>query len=104
MNTRLSRSTVTFLKPFSLSGYGGELPAGDYEVVVEEELLQGRTFEAWRRTATYLTVRGRGGLAGRTEMRATTDRDLDVALGRDQAASQDRHHSDAALSPQEDLK
>lgn len=104
MNTRSSRSTVTFFNPFSLSGYSGELPAGDYEVIVEEDLLQGNNFVAWRRTATYLTVCGRGSHAGRTEMRATTNLDLNAALSRDQAATQNTNDSDAALFPQEDMK
>ncbi len=34
------------------------MPAGDHEDLVEEELLQGLSFEAYRRTATFLTVRG----------------------------------------------
>lgn len=104
MNMRSSRSTVTFSHAFALSGYPGELPAGDYEVVVEEELLQGLSFEAWRRTATYLMVRGKGAQAGRTEMRATTERDLNAALSRNQVVTQSDNDSEAALSPQEDLK
>ncbi len=102
MNMRSTRSTVTFSNPFTLSGYSGELPAGDYEVLVEEELLQGLSFEAYRRTATYLTVRGRGSHAGRSELRAISDRDLREALGRDAVLSQTNNHSEAALSPQED--
>jgi hypothetical protein len=47
---------------------GRTCPPGDYEVLVEEELLQGLSFEAYRRTATYLTVRGRGRHAGRSEL------------------------------------
>ena len=104
MNMRSTRSTVTFSNPFTLPGYPGELPAGDYEVLVEEELLQGLSFEAYRRTATYLTVRGRGARAGRSEMRATTERDLKEALSRDADTTETNNHSDAALSPQEDLK
>ncbi|TCM76788.1 hypothetical protein [Rhodovulum steppense] len=102
MLTRSTRRTVTFFNPFPLSGYVGELSAGDYEVIVEEELLQGLSFEAWRRTATYLTVHGRGSPAGRTEMRATTEQDLTAALGRDQAETRGNTDSEAALSPQED--
>jgi hypothetical protein len=90
------------LNPFTLSGYPGDLPAGDYEVLVEEELLQGLSFEAYRRTATYLTVRGRGRNAGRSELRAISDNDLKEALSRDAALSQTTNHSEAALSPQED--
>ncbi len=102
MNMRSTRSTVTFSNPFTLSGYPGDLPAGDYEVLVEEELLQGLSFEAYRRTATYLTVRGKGSHAGRTELRAISDSDLKEALSRDQAATEKNDHRDAALSPQED--
>lgn len=105
MNTRSTSSTLTFSNPFTLPGYPGELPAGDYELLVEEEILQGLSFEAYRQTATYLTVRGRGSHAGRSELRAISDRDLKEALSRDQAASEDqKNHSDGALSPQEDSK
>jgi hypothetical protein len=104
MNMRSSRSTVTFSKAFTLGGYPGELPAGDYEVLVEEELLQGLSFEAHRRTATYLTVRGRGSHAGRTELRAISESDLKEALSRDATTTETNNHSEAALSPQEDLK
>lgn len=104
MNMRSTRSTVTFSNPFTLPGYPGDLPAGDYEVLVEEEPLQGLSFEAYRRTATYLTVRGRCSHAGRTELRAISDSDLKEALSRDATTNETNNHSEAALSPQEDLK
>lgn len=104
MNTRSTTLTMTFSNPFSLAGYCGALPAGDYEVVIEEERLQGLSFEVWRRTSTHLTVRGRDSHIGRTEMRATTEHDLNTALSRDRAATQDTNESEAALSPQEDLE
>ena len=44
MNMRSITSTVTFSNPFTLSGYPGDLPAGEYEILVEEELLQGLSF------------------------------------------------------------
>ena len=104
MNMRTTRSTVTFSNPFALSGYPGDLPSGDYEVLVEEEPLQGLSFEAYRRTATYLTVRGKGSRAGQSELRVTTESDLKEALSRDAATTETNNHSEAALSPQEDLK
>ena len=104
MNMRSIRSTVTFSNPFTLLGYTGDLPAGDYEVLVEEELLHGLSFEAYRRTATYLTVRGRGSHAGRSELRAISEKDLKEALSRDHDPTEMNNHSEAALSPQEDLK
>ncbi|MCO8146944.1 hypothetical protein NHN26_17305, partial [Rhodovulum tesquicola] len=90
------------VNPFTVPGYSDELPAGDYDLLVEEELLQGLSFEAWRRTATYLTVQGRGSHAGRTEMRAMTEHDLTAALSRDRAANHENDHSEAAPSPQEE--
>lgn len=104
MNMRSSRSTVTFANRFVLSGYPGDLPAGNYEILVEEEQLLGISFDAYRRTATYLVVQGKAGQAGRTEMRATTESDLNAALRRDQKAAGPTNHSEAALSPLEDLK
>lgn len=76
MNTRSSRLMVTFSHPFALVGYADELPAGGYEVIVEEELIQGLSFEAYRTTATYLLVHGRGGRAGRTELRLITQKEI----------------------------
>ncbi len=104
MNMRSTRSTMTFSNPFTLAGYPGELPAGDYEVLVEEELLQGLSFEAYRRTATYMTVHGKGVHAGRSERRLTTESDIKEALRRDADTSETNNHSEAALSPQEDLQ
>lgn len=104
MNRRSTRSTVTFSNPFTLPGYPGELPAGDYEVLVEEELLQGLSFEAYRRTATYMTVRGTGAHAGRSELRVTSVSDLKEALRRDADIPEANNHSEAALSPQEDTR
>jgi hypothetical protein len=83
MATRSTSSTVHFLRPFTLTGYTDELPPGEYEVLVEEELLEGLSFAAYRRTATYLTVRGRGRMAGRAELRPINETDLETALGPD---------------------
>ncbi|RYG89537.1 hypothetical protein EU803_16985 [Loktanella sp. IMCC34160] len=101
---RSIRSTVTFSNPFTLPGYPGDLPAGTYEVLIEEELLRGLSFEAYRRTATFITVRGRAAHAGRSENRATTESDLTEALRRDAETSEANNHSEAALSPQEDTR
>lgn len=104
MNTRSTRSTVTFSAPFAVAGYADELPSGKYEVLVDEERIHGLSFEAWRRTGTYLLVQGNGARVGQTEMRATSEGDLNDALSRDQAATLTRSDSEAALSPQENLK
>lgn len=102
MLTRSTRSMVTFSNDFKISNWKRELPAGTYEIVVEEELLQGLSFEAYRHTATYLMVQGRGSHAGQTTMYMTTKEDLDHALACDREVSETTNNSDAALSPQED--
>ena len=99
LHPRSARTKVTFSNPFSLPGYAGALPAGEYEVLVEEELLEGLSFEAWRRTSTYLTVRGRGTSTGRTELRSISDSDLKAALNRDAAVADMRHQSGAVVPP-----
>lgn len=101
---RSSRSKVTFSNAFSFPGYSGELPAGRYEVVVEEELLRGLSFEAYRRTATFLRVKGRGRHAGRTEMRPITKHDLDTALSRDRAHTENDNRIEAPRSALADMK
>lgn len=88
MDSRSTTSTVTFAHPFHIAGYEDELPAGDYEVVVDEDLLQGLSFEAYRRSGTFLLIHGWAGSWGAVEMRSIDPRDLEAALARDQAASE----------------
>lgn len=102
MLTRSTRSMVTFSNDFTIGDSQRELPAGTYEIVVEEELLQGLSFEAYRRTGTYLMVRGRGSHAGQTTMHMTTQEDLEHAMACDRALSETTNDSEAALSPLED--
>lgn len=82
MSTRPSRLTATFSHPSVLAGYADELPAGPYEVIVQEELLQGISFVAYRTAATYLLVHGKGGRAGRTGLRLFPRNDLKTAQSR----------------------
>ncbi len=87
MEPRITTSTVTFAHPFLIPGHKGELPAGSYEFLVEEELLQGVSFEAYRRTASWLVVGNLRRPQAPFEMRDVSPRDLDAALDRDRAAT-----------------
>lgn len=86
MNSRSTKSTVTFAHPFRIAGYDDELPAGDYDVLVDEDLMEGLSFEAYRRTASYLLIGNQAGGRGPAEMRPIDPQDLDAALARDQAS------------------
>lgn len=56
MTTRTKRETVTFRYPFALDGMSRILPAGDYEVVTDEEMIEGLSFPVYRRLATMMMV------------------------------------------------
>lgn len=102
MFMRSIRSMVTFSNDVTIGDSQEELPAGTYEIVVEEELIHGLSFEAYRCTATYLMARGRGSNAGHTTMQMTTKEELEHAMACDRALSETTNDSEAALSPQKD--
>src|SRR5215207_1394253 len=59
---RTTRESVTFERPFSLYTLDGMQPAGTYIVEIDEELIEGLSFLAYRRVATtiYLPLHHRG--------------------------------------------
>lgn len=56
MTMRTTKSSVTFLRPFRLGTFGEQLPAGRYPIETDEELLEGMSFPAYRRTATIMQL------------------------------------------------
>lgn len=56
MQTRRIRQTIRFRERFSLSGVGAPLPAGDYVIIEDEELMEGLSWIAYRRTGTFIEV------------------------------------------------
>ncbi|CAN5673970.1 hypothetical protein BH11PSE3_BH11PSE3_48590 [soil metagenome] len=54
MSIRTTLTSVTFNRPFSLSMIDARQPAGTYQLVTEEEPIEGVSFAAYRRTATLL--------------------------------------------------
>lgn len=54
MTVRTSQTSVTFARPFSLSGLDEVQAAGTYTVQTHEETLPGLSFIAWRRIATLI--------------------------------------------------
>ena len=82
MNIRSSSKQVTFAHPFTMPGFTEPLPAGHYDILIEEELLQGLSFEAYRRISTHMMVTGQ---TGRVEMCPIMEKDLETAINRDLA-------------------
>jgi hypothetical protein len=85
MIARSLNQTVVFNKPFLLRGLGRVLPAGDYRVVTDEELIEGISFPAYRRVSTMIFVPAAHG-ASRVEMVTIDPLDLRGALDRDAAS------------------
>ena len=56
MTIRSRRETITFRHPFRIKGIDRSLPAGAYEVVTDEEMIEGLSFAAYRRVATMIVV------------------------------------------------
>jgi hypothetical protein len=84
MNARTKRKTVTFRMPFLLEGVGRRLPAGSYEVITDEEMIEGLSFPVYRRIATMMLVPGR--LSGSLEMVSVNPDALAAALEREASA------------------
>lgn len=61
MTIRTTSRTVTFTRPFVLSGIVEEQPAGTYTVETDEELLQTASVPAYRRISTLIRLPGRPG-------------------------------------------
>jgi hypothetical protein len=56
MTTRSRREAITFQHPFRIKGIDRSLPAADYEVITDEEMIEGLSFAAYRGVATMIVV------------------------------------------------
>lgn len=76
---RTSKDIVTFHSSFILNKDVGELPAGSYEIEIDEEEIPTHERQAFRRSAIYFYVKDGG--STRTVM--VQPGDFDSALERD---------------------
>jgi hypothetical protein len=81
MMTRTHRTTSSFARPFRLRGVDRVLPAGSYDIVTEEELIEGLSFPVYRRVSTVIFVPGQS--ASSIEMVIIDPLDLAAAQGED---------------------
>jgi len=87
MTIRSRREVVTFQHPFQIRGIDRELPAGAYEVITDEEAIEGLSFAAFRRVATMIIVPAQGSRGLATEMVSIGSVDLADAQRIDASAS-----------------
>jgi len=86
-NMRTSKSTITFRRPFILNDNVGELPAGSYDIEIDEEEILGADRIGYRRIATYFYVSSQGS----TRMLTIDPAELDAAVEQDAQAEHLRH-------------
>jgi hypothetical protein len=86
MTTRSRRETVHFKHPFRISGVDRLLPAGAYEVVTDEEMIEGLSFPCFRRVATMMMVPGASLNISSMEMISISSVDLSDAQRDDASA------------------
>lgn len=87
MSTRITETMVTFTRPFSLTGIDAVQPPGTYEVVTEEEQIEGLSFVAFRRLATTLHLPASPAPGQRREVVTIDPAELAAALRADAAAT-----------------
>ena len=81
MTVRTIRRTISFLRPFYLKGVDRVLPPRDYDVVTDEELIEGLSFPAYHRVSTVIFAPASSGSA--IEMVTIDPLDLQAAQDQD---------------------
>lgn len=89
MSIRSRREFVTFKHPFRIRSIERLLPEGTYELVTDEELIEGLSFAAYRRVATMMMVPVAGSRSAAVEMLSMSSVDLADAQRVDASASDD---------------
>ena len=87
MTMRTTRKSVTFCRPFALEGIDRTLPAGQYQVITDEELIDGLSFPVYRRVATMMLIPAQSPAASSIEMVTIDPAALQAAQDRDAEAA-----------------
>ena len=85
MAERTTETEITFTHPFHLHSFSEPLEAGTYRLVVDEELIEGLSFTAYRRVATHLEIPAISVAMARRQFLQVSPVEIDEALARDGA-------------------
>ena len=77
---------MKFVHPFFLKGVDRVLPPGEYQVVTDEELIDGLSFPVYRRVSTMIFVPAQSHRASSVEMVTVDPFDLQAAQHQDAQA------------------
>jgi hypothetical protein len=98
MAMRTQRKTVVFSRPFLLKGIDRLLPPGSYEVLTDEELIEGLSFPVYHRVSTAMMVPAQN-RSSSIEMLMISPHDLEAAQERDVAVDQPPAPKTGAVTP-----
>jgi hypothetical protein len=87
MSIRTHEKIITFNHPFLLKGVDRVLPAGDYRVLTDEELIEGVSFPVYRRISTMIFLPAQFHQASSVELAIVDPSDLAAAQERDNASN-----------------
>jgi hypothetical protein len=85
--TRSRSETVIFKHTFRIASVERLLPAGAYEVVTDEEMIEGLSFPCYRRVATMMMIPAAPPRSSSVEMISISSIDLSDAQRTDAVAS-----------------
>ena len=88
MTERSVSSVVTFKQPFKMGMQTETLPAGAYNVTIDEELIEGLSFAAYHRISTILEIPSIGTASAMKQYIHVSADDLDAALQRDRLGAE----------------
>jgi hypothetical protein len=86
MTIRSHSDTVVFDHPFRLKGLDRLLPAGSYQVLTDEEMIEELSFPCFRRLQTTIMVPGEWPFASAIEMIETNPIELSGVQRNDKSA------------------
>jgi hypothetical protein len=84
LTIKTTRTTVSFSRPFTLRNLEGVQPAGEYVVLNDDELIEGLSRIAYRRSATLFQTPAVSASQQPTRSFAISQTELDAALMKDQ--------------------
>jgi hypothetical protein len=85
MTTRTTQIVAQFVSPFVLPGFDVSLPAGDYRIDQDEELIEVGSRLAWRRIGAFVHLPALGADSPTHQMVPVNAADLDAAIAKDRA-------------------
>jgi hypothetical protein len=83
LTIRTTRTTVSFSRPFTLQNLEGVQPAGEYVVLIDDELIEGLSRVAYRRVATLFQTPAISASQRLIQSFSISQTDLDAAIMKD---------------------